>query len=219
MHESSLARQILDALLDRAGTAAAQRVRAVHGWIAENEVLSPQSLRLHFSAHARGTLAEGAKLELRLIHVEARCRACNTKYAPDHHLLPVSCLREHRWRGAGQQDSASTRWRWTERARSRRHCRGYRPRRRFSALHPCGGARIVRVGPKRGRRSASGSRGGRIERSRAFSRRCALHRAAGEQAACMHVQAGPAGMVAMKTGMGSRRLLDLLSGEQLPRIC
>ena len=61
-------------------------MRAVHGWIAENEVRSPQSLCFH-SAHARGTLAEGAKLELRLIHVEARCRACNTKYAPDHHLL------------------------------------------------------------------------------------------------------------------------------------
>jgi Zn finger protein HypA/HybF involved in hydrogenase expression len=38
---------------------------------------------LPFSAHARGALAEGAKLEFRLIHVEARCRACTTKYAPD----------------------------------------------------------------------------------------------------------------------------------------
>ncbi|HVJ15708.1 MAG TPA: hydrogenase expression/formation protein HypE [Polyangiaceae bacterium] len=30
---------------------------------------------------------------------------------------------------------------------------------------------------------------------------------------------GPAGMVSLKTRMGSSRLLDLLSGEQLPRIC
>ena len=81
MHEASLATQVLDAVLDRAGTAVAQRVPAVHGWIAENEVRSPQSLCFH-SAHARGTLAEGAKLELRLIHVEARCRACTTKYPP-----------------------------------------------------------------------------------------------------------------------------------------
>jgi len=44
--------------------------------------------------------------------------------------------------------------------------------------------------------------------------------AAGEQAARIGtVQAGPTGMVVLKTGMGSRRLLDLLSGEQLPRIC
>ncbi|MCI0569507.1 MAG: hydrogenase expression/formation protein HypE [Myxococcaceae bacterium] len=42
----------------------------------------------------------------------------------------------------------------------------------------------------------------------------------GEQAACIGtVQTGPPGMVALRTRMGSRRLLDLLSGEQLPRIC
>jgi hydrogenase maturation protease len=38
MHEWSLARQILDAVLDRAGTAAAQRVGTVHGRIVDNEV-------------------------------------------------------------------------------------------------------------------------------------------------------------------------------------
>jgi hypothetical protein len=38
MHEWSLARQILDAVLDRAGTAAAQWVGTVHGRIVDNEV-------------------------------------------------------------------------------------------------------------------------------------------------------------------------------------
>ena len=33
------------------------------------------------------------------------------------------------------------------------------------------------------------------------------------------VAAGPRGMVALRTRVGTRRLLDLLSGEQLPRIC
>lgn len=42
----------------------------------------------------------------------------------------------------------------------------------------------------------------------------------GEQAAWIGtVTGGPKGKVAMKTRMGSRRLLDVLSGEQLPRIC
>jgi hydrogenase nickel incorporation protein HypA/HybF len=87
MHESSLARRILDAVLERAGDAGAQRVRAVRGWIAETEALSPESLDFHFSAHARGTAAEGARLDLRLVHVEARCRSCGATYAPEHHLL------------------------------------------------------------------------------------------------------------------------------------
>ncbi|KFE67065.1 hydrogenase maturation nickel metallochaperone HypA [Hyalangium minutum] len=87
MHETSLARQMLDAVLQRAKAHGASRVREVRGWVAETESLSPDSLSFHFAAHARGTKAEGARLLLELIHVEARCRACNRTYAPEHHLL------------------------------------------------------------------------------------------------------------------------------------
>jgi hydrogenase expression/formation protein HypE len=34
-----------------------------------------------------------------------------------------------------------------------------------------------------------------------------------------HVKQGRAGQVVLKTASGSRRIIDLLSGEQLPRIC
>lgn len=87
MHESSLAKQLLDAVLQRANGADALRVRAVHGFIAETEALSTRSLAFHFAAHARGTPAQGAELAMRLIHVEALCRACDTRYAPEHHIL------------------------------------------------------------------------------------------------------------------------------------
>jgi hydrogenase nickel incorporation protein HypA/HybF len=87
MHESALAKRILEVVLERSGSAAARAVRAVRGWIAETEALSPESIAFHFAALARGTPAEGARLELQLIHVEARCRACGTRYAPEHHVL------------------------------------------------------------------------------------------------------------------------------------
>ncbi|HEX2568788.1 MAG TPA: hydrogenase maturation nickel metallochaperone HypA [Polyangia bacterium] len=104
MHESSLAKELLAVVLGRAGAVGAdgadggddtgrkgepkvQRVRAVRGWVAESEALSRESLAFHFAAHARGTMAEGAALELRLVHIEARCRACGRRYAPEHHLL------------------------------------------------------------------------------------------------------------------------------------
>ena len=87
MHESSLARQLLSAVLERAADAGAVRVRAARGWIAETETLSGESLAWHFAAHARGTAAEGATLELRLLHVEARCRGCGAVYRPEHHVL------------------------------------------------------------------------------------------------------------------------------------
>jgi hydrogenase nickel incorporation protein HypA/HybF len=87
MHETSLARQVLDAVLQHAEHHGASRVRQVRGWVAETESLSPESLSLHFAAHAQGTKAEGARLLLQLIHVEARCRPCGRTYAPEHHLL------------------------------------------------------------------------------------------------------------------------------------
>ena len=42
----------------------------------------------------------------------------------------------------------------------------------------------------------------------------------GEGAACIGlVGDGPKGRVTLRTALGTQRLLDLLSGEQLPRIC
>jgi hydrogenase nickel incorporation protein HypA/HybF len=87
MHETSLARQVLDAALQRAEHHGASHVREVRGWVAQAQSLSPESLSFHFAAHARGTKAEGARLLLQFIHVEARCRACDHTYVPEHHLL------------------------------------------------------------------------------------------------------------------------------------
>ena len=54
------------------------------------------------------------------------------------------------------------------------------------------------------------------ERALAALRR---HPSGGAAAIVGRVVDGPAGMVTLTTRLGSRRLLDLLSGDQLPRIC
>jgi hydrogenase nickel incorporation protein HypA/HybF len=87
MHESALAQRILDVVLERATSERAGRVRAVRGWLADTEAIAPESLAFHFAARARGTIAEGARLDIRLVHVEARCRTCGATYAPEHHVL------------------------------------------------------------------------------------------------------------------------------------
>lgn len=84
MHESTLARRILELATERAGGAA---VRAVHGRVAETETLSREALELHFRAYARGTAAAAAELRIELVHVEARCRGCGATYRPEHHVL------------------------------------------------------------------------------------------------------------------------------------
>jgi hydrogenase nickel incorporation protein HypA/HybF len=86
VHEAALAKRLLDVVLARAAAEGATCVRSVRGRVAEDEVLSAESLRFHFAAHARGTAAEGARLDLTLVHLEARCRACGTSYLPAHHL-------------------------------------------------------------------------------------------------------------------------------------
>lgn len=87
MHESSLAKQVLYAVLARAREIGAVRVRAVRGWIADTEHLDPSVIAFHFEAHARGTPAEGARLDFELRRVNARCHACGLEYQPDYHVL------------------------------------------------------------------------------------------------------------------------------------
>ncbi len=83
MHEASLAKKLLDAALERVREG---RIVAVHGWIADAEALSRESLALHFAAHARNTRAQAAQLDLRIEQVTARCEQCGERYAPGHHV-------------------------------------------------------------------------------------------------------------------------------------
>jgi hydrogenase nickel incorporation protein HypA/HybF len=85
VHESSLARKILALSLAAARPGAI--VRVIRGRVAETEALSQGALELNFRAQARGTLAADARLEIELVHVEARCRACGAVYRPEHHVL------------------------------------------------------------------------------------------------------------------------------------
>jgi len=87
MHESSLGKEVLRAVLERAAEENASVVRLVRGFIAETERLDPEAIAFHFAAHARGTPAEGARLELAVRWVEADCSACGERYRPDHHVL------------------------------------------------------------------------------------------------------------------------------------
>ncbi len=84
MHESSLAKQLLRATLERVPEG--QRVVNVRGWLAETEALDREAIAFHFRALAKDTPASDANLDLDLIHTEARCRACGATYKPEHHL-------------------------------------------------------------------------------------------------------------------------------------
>lgn len=85
MHESSLARGVLEAVL-KALPAEPVRVVSVHGKLAETEALSADSIAFHFGVLAKGTSAETARLDLELEHIRAKCHGCGAVYLPEHHL-------------------------------------------------------------------------------------------------------------------------------------
>lgn len=83
MHEASLARKLLGAALQRASEG---RIVAIHGWISDAEALSAESLAFHFHAHAQNTRAQGARIDIALERLSARCRGCGEQYAPEHEV-------------------------------------------------------------------------------------------------------------------------------------
>ena len=84
MHEASLARGILKAVLNKLPTDT--HIKSIHGHLSESEALNPQSLQMHFDAQAQQTPAQDAQLQLTLIHIQARCQNCDHTYPPEHHL-------------------------------------------------------------------------------------------------------------------------------------
>ena len=67
-----------------------RRLHAVRLDIGAQRLIVPEALQLAFEALARGTVAEGARLELVEIPTEAECRACSLHFAPaiDDYVCP-----------------------------------------------------------------------------------------------------------------------------------
>lgn len=83
MHEASLAKRLLEGALERAPDG---RIVVIRGWIGDAEVVSSESLAFHFSVHARGTRAEGARVDIVVEQPVARCTECGHWYPHGHHV-------------------------------------------------------------------------------------------------------------------------------------
>jgi hydrogenase nickel incorporation protein HypA/HybF len=79
MHELSLAGAIQETALRHAG---GSPVRSVQMRIGRLRQVVPQSLTFYFGIVSKGTLTEGAELELELIDALLRCGACEREWDP-----------------------------------------------------------------------------------------------------------------------------------------
>jgi hydrogenase nickel incorporation protein HypA/HybF len=66
MHETGLVRDLVHQLEKAAREAGAERVSGVAVWLGALSHFSPEHFREHFETEARGTVAEGAALEVEM---------------------------------------------------------------------------------------------------------------------------------------------------------
>ena len=79
MHEMSLAEGVLQILEDAARTQSFQRVKTVWLEIGRLSSVEPEAMRFCFDAVTRGSLADGARLEIIDVPGSGRCLACGAQ--------------------------------------------------------------------------------------------------------------------------------------------
>lgn len=77
MIEATLAKQLLDQALTQAAAYGAGKIKLIQGRVCEKGELSSEKLRAHFLEYAKGTAAQGSKLELKTQCAKARCLSCD----------------------------------------------------------------------------------------------------------------------------------------------
>jgi len=77
MHELSLVEGIVDLIAEEARARAFSRVRVIHVSVGALGGAEPEALRFCFDAVARGTIADGARLEIRTVPALGWCSECS----------------------------------------------------------------------------------------------------------------------------------------------
>ena len=90
MHELSIARSIVETVLDEAGKAHADRVVKVTLKIGELAGIMPDSLHFCFELLTRETIAAHAELAIISVPVTAQCPRCSTTFTISQNLYRCS---------------------------------------------------------------------------------------------------------------------------------
>ncbi|MBS3973761.1 MAG: hydrogenase maturation nickel metallochaperone HypA [Actinobacteria bacterium] len=89
MHEMGIVAGILDAAVDAAKKAEAERITEIRVTVGELTEIVDFALQFAFEALTPGTLAEGAILTVNRIGARSRCAECNVEF--DHGRFEMAC--------------------------------------------------------------------------------------------------------------------------------
>jgi hydrogenase nickel incorporation protein HypA/HybF len=88
MHELGIAQEIVAIVAEHAG---ASRVTRVVLEVGRHALILPDSIRFCFDLCSEGTVAQGARLEIREVPGRARCRDCGAEVALDQPFGTCDC--------------------------------------------------------------------------------------------------------------------------------
>ncbi|HEX9077834.1 MAG TPA: hydrogenase maturation nickel metallochaperone HypA [Anaerolineae bacterium] len=91
MHELGIAQEMIKVALEYAARNNATRITVFNIEISAAADESEDSLRFHFEHLTRGTIAEGAQIEITRVPVRAKCLACGNEF--DWELPEAVCPR------------------------------------------------------------------------------------------------------------------------------
>jgi len=96
MHEVSVAESLVELIADEARKEGFRRVRRVHVRLGALGHVEPAALLFCFDVVAKGTAADGARLELEIVPGTGWCEACGRSVAIEqHYALCPACGRSH----------------------------------------------------------------------------------------------------------------------------
>ena len=89
MHELAVTQNILDIAIEKAAATQAARIDRIRVTIGELSGAVPDSVQFYFEVLRKGTIAEGASLDITSVPGKLRCRQCRSDFHPED--LPWTC--------------------------------------------------------------------------------------------------------------------------------
>ncbi|MBI4582117.1 MAG: hydrogenase maturation nickel metallochaperone HypA [Planctomycetes bacterium] len=83
MHEVPIATAIVEQAIQAVAPHRATRIDLVEVQIGRMRQIAPEALQVAFAAVSEGTIAQGARLEIAEIEMEAVCRKCGQRFRPE----------------------------------------------------------------------------------------------------------------------------------------
>ncbi|MBR3245002.1 MAG: hydrogenase maturation nickel metallochaperone HypA [Parasporobacterium sp.] len=83
MHELAIVEALLETILPKAQESGAKKILEVNFHIGEMSGIVPSCIHEYFALAGKGTIAEGAKLNLKTVPAQIRCNSCGYSGVPD----------------------------------------------------------------------------------------------------------------------------------------